>query len=190
VFCCFNQTHKIAPDVFAAWMRLLRAVPGSVLWLLESNPRARHNLAAAAQAGGVAGERLVFAPRLPYANHLARYRVADLALDTYPYTSHTTASDALWCGCPVVGLCGETFASRVSASILTAAGLSDLVSRSLLDYERLAGQLGTRPALLAAIRGRVARAKEEAPLFDSTAFTRDLEIRYARLAGEACAAAK
>lgn len=185
VFCCFNQTHKIAPDVFAAWMRLLRAVPGSVLWLLESNPRARHNLSAAAQAGGVSAERLVFASRLPYASHLARYQIADLALDTFPYTSHTTASDALWCGCPVVGLCGETFAARVSASILTAAGLSDLVTRSLLDYERLAGQLGTRPALLAAIRERVARARDESPLFDSTAFTRDLEAIYARLVANA-----
>ena len=166
-------------------MRLLRAVPGSVLWLVESNPRAKANLAAAAQAAGVSGERLVFAPRLPYAEHLARYRVADLALDTFPYTSHTTASDALWCGCPLVGLSGNTFASRVSGSILTAAGLSDLLTRSLADYERLAGQLAGRPALLAAIRARAAQAKEASPLFDTPAFTRDLEAIFTRLVVEA-----
>jgi len=184
VFCCFNQTYKITPDVFGAWMRLLRAVPGSVLWLVEGNSRAKHNLAAAAQAAGVAAGRLVFAPRLPYAQHLARYRVADLALDTFPYTSHTTASDALWCGCPLVGLSGDTFASRVSGSILSAAGLSDLLTRSAADYERLAGQLANRPALLAAIRARVAQARDAAPLFDTPAFTRDLEALYARLAAD------
>jgi len=181
VFCCFNQTYKITPDVFGAWMRLLRAVPHGVLWLVESNARAKDNLAAAAQAAGVSATRLVFAPRLPYAGHLARYRVADLALDTFPYTSHTTASDALWCGCPLVGLCGDTFASRVSGSILTAAGLSDLVTRSLADYERLAGQLAVRPALLAAIRSRAAQSKDASPLFDTPAFTRDLEAIFARL---------
>lgn len=182
VFCCFNQTYKITPDVFAAWMRLLLGVPESVLWLLDSNPWARRNLIETARASGVPAERLVFAQRLPYAGHLARYCVADLALDTFPYTSHTTASDALWCGCPVVGLCGETFASRVSGSILTAAGLPDLVTRTLADYEKLACRLATETPLLNEVRARVARARDGSPLFDSTAFTRDLERIYAGLA--------
>jgi predicted O-linked N-acetylglucosamine transferase (SPINDLY family) len=153
-------------------------VPGSVLWLVESNRLARTNLIASARAQGVAAERLVFAPRMPYAQHLARYRLADLALDTFPYTSHTTLSDALWCGCPTVGLCGDTFAARVSGSILTAACLPDLLTYDLADYELLAQRLATDPALLSDVRARVARAREDAPLFDSAGFTRDLERLY------------
>jgi len=162
-------------------MRLLRNVPDSVLWLIDSNRSAKHNLIEAARVHGVAAERLIFAPRLPYARHLARYRAADLALDTFPYTSHTTLSDALWCGCPTVGLCGDTFASRVSGSILTAAGMPDLVTYTLPDYEQLAWRLAAQPALLEEIRARVAHAREGSPLFDSTTFTRDLERIYVRL---------
>jgi len=178
VFCCFNQPYKITPDIFAVWMRLLRNVPGSVLWLVESNPLATRNLLASAQAHGVVPERLLFAPRRPYAQHLARYRVVDLALDTFPYTSHTILSDGLWCGCPTVGWCGETFASRVSGSLLTAAGLADLVTHSSGDYERLAHRIASEPALLREIRARVADAKDHSPLFDSAKFTRDLENLY------------
>ena len=185
VFCCFNQTYKITPDVFAVWMRLLRNVPGSVLWLVESNRWAKRNLIETAQTHGVAAERLVFAPRLPYAEHLARYRVADLALDTFPYTSHTILSDALWCGCPTVGLCGETFASRVSGTLLTAAGMPDLVTYTLSDYEQFAFRLATEPSLLRELRARVAQARDGSPLFDSTAFTRDLERLYFGLANHA-----
>ena len=181
VFCCFNQTYKITPDVFAVWMRLLRNVPDSVLWLVESSRWARHNLLETAQAQGVAPERLVFAPRLPYAAHLARYRVAALALDTFPYTSHTILSDALWCGCPTVGLCGETFASRVSGSLLTAAEMPDLVTYTLSDYEQLAYRIASEPSLLREIRARAAHARDHSPLFDSTAFTRDLERLYTGL---------
>lgn len=186
VFCCFNQTNKITPDVFAVWMQLLRNVPESVLWLLDSNRWAKHNLIETAQAHGVAAERLVFAPRSPNTRHLARYRVADLALDTFPYTSHTTLSDALWCGCPTVGLCGKTFASRVSGSILTSAGMPDLVTYTLSDYERLAHRLAAEPSLLREIRARVARARNDSPLFDMTTFARDLEAIYVRLAAAAC----
>ena len=182
VFCCFNQTYKITPDVFEAWMRLLRAVPESVLWLVESNRWATHNLREAARAQGVAPERLIFAPRRPYAEHLARYRVVDLALDTFPYTSHTILSDALWCSCPTVGLCGETFASRVSGSLLIAAGLPGLVTYALADYEKLALRLASEPSLLAEFRARTARARDRSPLFDSTAFTRDLEQLYLGIA--------
>ena len=184
VFCCFAQAVKITPDIFACWMNLLRTVPGSVLWLAEDNTRATQMLKQAARNHGIADERVVFSPRLPFAHHLARYRIADLSLDTFPYTSHSTASDALWCGCPVVGLCGETFASRVSGSILTAAGLPDLVTYTLADYERLASRLATEPALLADARARVARARDHSPLFDSTRFTRDLERLYFGLANQ------
>ena len=184
VFCCFNQTNKITPDVFALWMGLLHTVEGSVLWILESNAPAKRNLLAAAQAHGVGAERLVFAPRVPNADHLARYRVADLALDTHPYTSHTTLSDALWCGCPAIALCGETFAARVSGSILTAAGLPELVTYDLGEHERLAMQMALDPSLLAAARGCVARARDDSALFDTTRLTRALEDLYAKLIRE------
>jgi predicted O-linked N-acetylglucosamine transferase (SPINDLY family) len=181
VFCCFNQTYKITPDVFAVWTRLLRGVPDSVLWLIDSNRWAKANLIETVQAHGMKAERLIFAPRLPYAQHLARYSVADLALDTFPYTSHTTLSDALWCGCPTVALCGETFASRVSGSILSAAGLAELITHDLADYEQLAHRLATEPSFLREFRARTAHAREGSPLFDSTAFVRDLERIYVSL---------
>jgi predicted O-linked N-acetylglucosamine transferase (SPINDLY family) len=155
-----------------------------VLWLLESNPQAGRNLAAAAQASGIDTGRLVFAPRLPNAEHLARYRAADLALDTFPYTSHTTLSDAVWSGCPVVGLCGETFASRVSGSLLTSAGLADLITYDLAAYERLAGRFATEAAFGESVRRRVAQARDASALFDSIGFTRALEALYSNLANE------
>lgn len=178
VFCCFNQTYKITPDVFAVWMRLLTAVPGSVLWLFESNPLAKAHLSRFAGQHGVDPERLVFASRLPNSEHLARYCVADLALDTFPYTSHTTMSDALWSGCVSVALCGETFAARVSTSVLTAAGLPDLVTHSLDRYENLALKLASDPDLMHRLRERIVNARDHAPLFDSRCFTRDLEALY------------
>jgi protein O-GlcNAc transferase len=181
VFCCFNQAVKITPDVFERWMALLRAVPMSVLWLLEDNRWASANLKAAAQASGVDPDRVVIAPRLPVIEHLARYRAADLALDTFPYTSHTTGSDALWSGCPLVGLRGETFAARVSASLLTHCGLPELITDSLDEYQQLAYALASDPGRLRALRARLAAARESAPLFDSAAFTRDLESLYLRL---------
>jgi protein O-GlcNAc transferase len=181
VFCCFNQTFKITPDIFAAWMRLLGALPGSVLWLMDDNRWATANLRSAAAAAGIAPERLVFAPRVPLAEHLARYQVADLALDTFPYTSHTTASDALWCGCPLVALCGETFAARVSGSILAAAGLADLVTHSIAECEAKVIELATNAGLRQEIVDRVQTARAQAPLFDATAFARDLEARYLQM---------
>ncbi len=184
VFCCFNQAFKISPEVFACWIRLLHQAPHSILWLLEDNPRATRNLRNALVAGGLAPERMVIAPRLPQAQHLARYRVADLALDTFPYTSHTTASDALWNECPLVGLCGETFAARVSGSILTACGLPDLITHTLDDYEALAFRLATDHTALDAARYRIGLAKQSAPLFDSKRFAHDLERIYASLLDE------
>ena len=178
VFCCFNQSYKILPDVFAAWLRILKAVPGSRLWLLETNAWAVKNLRDAAIAQGIAIDRLVFAPVRPLDEHLARYRVADLALDTFPYTSHTTGSDALWAGCPLVTCAGDTFASRVAGSLLHAAGLSELVTRSLVEMERVALELAQTPARLAEIRARLVATRDSCALFDSPRFVRSLESAY------------
>ena len=177
VFCCFAQAAKITPDVYARWMSLLNTVPGSVLWLAEDNELATRNLRAAAAEHGVASERIVFAPRAPFAQYLARYCVADLALDTFPYTSHSTGSDALWRGCPLVALAGETFAARVSGSILAHAGLPELITNSLEEYEQLARTLATQPQLTSGMRSRVAAARESS-LFDVESLTRDLEGVY------------
>lgn len=181
VFCCFNQAVKIVPEVFARWMSLLRRVPDSVLWMLEENRWALDNLKCAAEREGVDAARIVVAKRLPNAQHLARFAAADLALDTFPYTSHTTASDALWMGCPLVALSGETFAARVSGSILSANGLGELVTHTLDDYEALAYRLATDGDYGAHIRGRVAAASSIAPAFDSEKFARDLEALYIQI---------
>ena len=187
VFCCFNQAYKITPEVFACWMRLLGETPASVLWLLADNRWATANLISAAQAHGIASERLVFAPKLPLAQHLARYRAADLALDTFPYTSHTTASDALWGDCLLLALCGETFAARVSGSILAACNLPELVTDSLEDYAQLAQRLASDAPFRKDLRAKLAAAKTTAPLFDSAAFTRDLERLFSGLlTGDSC----
>lgn len=178
VFCCFNQSYKILPEVFAAWMRLLKAVPGSVLWLLEWNPWAAQNLRREAGAQGADPRRLVFAPLLPLAEHLGRLPAADLFLDTFPYTAHTTGSDALWAGLPLLTCAGETFASRVAAGLLNAVGLPELVTRSLADYEALALRLARDPGALAALRERLARTRDTAPLFDTPKFVRHLEAAY------------
>jgi predicted O-linked N-acetylglucosamine transferase (SPINDLY family) len=180
VYCCFTQSVKITPDIFARWMSLLKLVPASVLWLAEDNRWATEHLIKRAQQHGIAPDRLVFSPRLPFAQHLARYRAADLALDTFPYTSHSTASDALWSGCPIVALCGETFAARVSGSILTHANLPELITYSLDEYEALASRLATDARFRNDIRLRVAQCRAS-PLFDAESFTRDIEGIYERL---------
>lgn len=179
VFCGFNQTFKILPVMFDLWMRLLREVPGSVLWLLQANSElAAENLRREAEARGVAADRLIFAPRLPQAEHLARQQQADLLLDTLPYNAHTTASDALWTGVPVVTCMGETFASRVAASLLHAVGLPELVTNSLEDYATLALKLTREPATLQALKEKLIACRATAPLFDTERFTRDLEACY------------
>jgi len=178
VFCGFNQTFKILPEMFDLWMRLLRETPGSVLWLLQSNDLAAANLRREAQARGVAPERLIFAPRLPLAEHLARQQQADLLLDTLPYNAHTTASDALWMGVPVVTCIGETFAGRVAASLLHAVGLPELVTQSLDDYVALALKLAREPATWQEFKDKLIANRATAPLFDTECFTRDLEAQY------------
>jgi protein O-GlcNAc transferase len=178
VFCCFNTTYKIGPEVFGAWMRVLKAVPGSVLWLAEPSRWAVDNLRAEARGRGVAPERLVFAPRLAVEEYVARYRVADLFLDTHPYSAGATADDALRMGCPVLTRAGETFVSRMSASQVRAAGVPELVTGSLEEYEARAIELGRDGAARAALRERLATNRETAPLFDTERYVRHLEDAY------------
>ena len=182
VFCCFNNNYKINPSVFDRWCRLLRATPASVLWLFEANPQASDNLLREAQARGIDPGRIVFAPFVSQAEHLARLQAADLFLDTLPCNAHTTASDALWAGVPLVTCMGPTFVGRVAASLLRAVGCDDLVTRSLDEYEALAAALARDPARLRSIRERLLAQRASAPLFDSERFARDLEALYLRMA--------
>ena len=181
VFCCFNNNYKITPQTFDGWMRILARVPGSVMWLIEDNATASGNLRKEAAARGIAPERLVFAARMPPDEHLARHRCADLFLDTLPYNAHTTASDALWAGLPLLTCMGGTFAGRVAASLLGAIGLPELVASSQTDYERLAIELATQPDRLAALRRKLADNRLTTPLFDTARFTRHLEQAYAAM---------
>lgn len=178
VFCCFNNNYKLTPDSFDIWMRLLRSVPGSVLWLLESSDGVSSMLRKEAVQRGVAPARLVFAHRLPSPEHLARHRLADIFLDTFHYNAHTTASDALWAGLPVLTRLGNSFAGRVAASLLHAANLPELITETSEDYEALALALATDPARLQAIRRKLAAQRDACPLFDTPRFTRDIETAY------------
>jgi predicted O-linked N-acetylglucosamine transferase (SPINDLY family) len=178
VFCCFNNTYKITPAVFDIWMRILARLPGSVLWLLDADPAATANLRAQAQLRGIDSARLIFARPLPLADHLARHALADLFLDTSPYNAHTTASDALWTGLPVLTCLGETFAGRVAASLLNAVGLPELITPTWPDYEELAVALAQDPHRHQSLRARLQQSRNTAPLFDSPAYTRHLEAAY------------
>lgn len=178
VFCCFNDNYKITPDVFSAWMRILNAVDHSVLWLFEDNPKAADNLRREASARGVAPQRLVFAGRLPTAEHLARHRCADLFLDTLPYGAHTTASDALWTCLPVLTCLGETFAGRVGASLLNAIRLPELITTTPAAYEQLAIDLARDPQRLTALRAKLALNRLRTPLYDTAQYTSHLETAY------------
>jgi len=177
VFCCFNSSYKITPPVFDIWMRLLKKLDGSVLWLLDEG-EPTPNLKREAEARGVSSSRLVFAPLVGLADHLARESRANLFLDTFPCNAHTTASDALWAGVPLVTCVGETFASRVAASLLHAIGLPELITDDLAAYEVLALKLATTPALLGSIRTRLASNRDTQALFDSARFRRHLEAAY------------
>ena len=181
VFCGFNNSFKITPQFFAIWLCLLKSVPGSVLWLLESNPLVSSNLRKAADAAGVDPARLVFAPIVPPLQHLARHRHADILLDTLPCNAHTTASDALWAGLPVLTCAGATFAGRVAGSIIRAAGLPELVTQSPAEYEALAMALAREPRRLAALRGRLDAGRRSLPLFDMRRRVCELESLYGRM---------
>lgn len=184
IFCCFNQAMKISPTLFDVWMRLLHAVEGSIAWIQEGDPAVPRNLRGEAVRRGIAAERIVVAPRLgSHADHLARFGLADLFLDTFPYNAHTTASDALWVGVPVVTCAGSTFASRVAASVLHAIGLPELATHALEEYERLAGALATDAQRLAAIRTRLAANRISHPLFNIARFARHIEAAYETMWG-------
>jgi protein O-GlcNAc transferase len=178
VFCCFNQSYKIAPPMFDVWMRLLRQVDGSVLWLVQDNAEAERNLRREAERRGIAPARLVFAPRVPIGEYLARFRLSDLFLDTLPFNAHTTASDALWAGLPLVTCAGSSFASRVAGSVLSAIGLPELITTSLADYEALALRLARDGELFGGIKTALARHRDTFPLFDTERFSRHIERAY------------
>jgi predicted O-linked N-acetylglucosamine transferase (SPINDLY family) len=178
VFCCFNNNYKILPNVFDGWMKILKRVDGSVFWLLEDNDASMRNLRREAVARNVNADRLVFAKRIPMAEHLARHRVADLFLDTLPYNAHTTASDALWVGLPVLTRIGETFAARVAASLLQAIGIPELITSTQQDYTERAIELATEPDKLVALRQKLQRNRREKPLFNTQLFTRHIESAY------------
>jgi len=182
VFTCHNGEHKFSPEVFEIWMRLLQAVPSSVLWLKAPHTSAIGNLRREAKVRGISPDRIVFASRMPDpADHLARLRLADLFLDTLPYNAHGTACDALWAGVPVLTCTGKTFAGRVGASLLHAVGLPELVTSSLTEYEQAALSLARDPARLAALKAKLMRNRDTAPLFDTMRYTRDLEFAYASM---------
>lgn len=178
VFGAFHNSYKIEPRVFDVWLRLLAAVPGSVLWLLAGESAVEPNLRREAAARGVAGDRLIFARHQPKAEHLDRLRLADLFVDTLVYNAHTTAADALWVGLPLVTLPGETFAARVAAGLLTAIGLPELIVSTLADYERLALHLARHPDELQALRAKLTAHRTTWPLFDTPRFVRNLERAY------------
>jgi len=181
VFCCFNERQKFLPEVFDIWMRLLREIDGSVLWLREAPAAAVRNLRAEAEKRGVAGERLIFAQHVPFQDYLSRHRAADLFLDTFPFNAHTTSADALWGGLPVLTKMEETFAGRVAASLLTAAGVPELITHTAEDYEKRARELALSPEALAQIKKRLADNRMKCPLFDTVRYTRNIERAYERM---------
>ncbi len=184
VFCCFNQTYKISPDVFDVWMRLLTTLPGSVLWLYASTPQAVDNLRREAQARGVSPQRLIFAENRPRDQHLARLKCADLFLDTMQVNAGTTASDALWAGLPVITCAGKTFSSRMGGSLLTALDVPELITYNLDDYYRLALELATDGEKREKTRQKIISNRDTAPLFDSRLFTQNLEAAYLHMWNE------
>ncbi|SUB02031.1 TPR repeat-containing protein yrrB [Pannonibacter phragmitetus] len=181
VFCCFNNTYKITEQVFDVWMRILKGVDRAVLWLFDSGSQTRENLRKAALERGVSPERLVFAPKLPLASHLARHIMADLFLDTVPVNAHTTASDALWAGLPVLTCLGDTFAGRVAASLNNAVGLYELVAHSLQEYEALAISLAEKPDQIAAFKLRLVEGRRTAALFNMDRYVQGLEDAFAEM---------
>lgn len=181
VFCSFNTSYKIEPDAFSIWLRLLGRLPDSVLWLLDGGEAVQHNLRREALARGIAPQRLVFAPRLPRAEHLARHACADLFLDTLYCGAHTTAADALWAGLPVLTCPGHTMASRIGASMVRAAGLPELVAPDREAYEAMAFRLATQPGELAALREKLARTRTTSPMFDTARRVRELDYAFERM---------
>ena len=181
VYCCFNNNYKITPDVFCLWMRLLKATDRSVLWLLETSATAKKNLLREAADHGIASDRIIFAPYVPVEQHLARMQVGDLFLDTLPYNAHTTASEALWAGLPVLTCLGESFSGRVAASLLQAIGLPELITTSLNAYEKRAIELARNPQEITALREKLISNRMTSPLFDTKRYTKDFESALRRM---------
>ena len=181
VLCCLNNSYKITPDIFDIWMRLLKQIDGSVLWLLGDNAGLRKNLAHEAERRGVSASRLIFGPHLPLDEHLARYRMADLFLDTSPCSAGTTASDALWAGLPLLTCYGESFAGRAASSILHAVGLPELIAKNLAEYEVMALRLVRDPALLGSLRNTLKQNAPKSPLFNADRFRRHIETAYSEM---------
>jgi predicted O-linked N-acetylglucosamine transferase (SPINDLY family) len=189
VFCSFNNNHKFTAEMFGAWMEIVRGVPGSVLWLLADNNTARNNLLHEAAAHGVGAERLIFAPRVSPAEYLARFQLADLMLDTFPFNAGTTASDALWMGLPILTRAGRTYISRMAGSLLTGVGLPDLITHNLADYQRLGVTLGNNPARVRSYQRYLAEHGRQSALFDMPQLVRDIEAQFKTLALQARATA-
>jgi len=181
VFCSFNNNYKVLPAIFQSWMRILKAVKGSVLFLYEDNAVAAKHLQEAAEKNGVSSSRIVFAKRMPLPEHLARHQMADLFIDTFPCNAHTTASDALWAGLPVLTLMGNSFASRVAASLLNAIGLSELITTNPQAYEALAIEFGNNPEKIIVLKQKLVNNRLTSPLFDTPQFTKDLEQVYLQM---------
>jgi predicted O-linked N-acetylglucosamine transferase (SPINDLY family) len=178
VFCCFNNNYKISPKEFDIWMCLLNKVEGSVLWLLKSNKWAECYLKKEAKARGISGDRLIFAEKLVNSEHLARHSLADLFLDTFNVNAHTTATDALWAGLPVVTKVGLGFAARVAGSLLNAVGLPELITETEKDYEALILELATNPKKLSEVKEKLANNRLTQPLFNTELYTKHLENGY------------
>ena len=186
IFCCFNNLYKITPSTFDVWMRILKRVDGSVLWLLDGNPTAVKNLKREARKRGVEESCLIFAPRETLSIHLARHRLADLFIDSLPYGAHTTASDALWAGLPVLTCLGESFVGKVAASLLGAVKLPELITKNYDEFEEMAVDLAHNPEKLGAFKKRLEENKLTAPLFDTQLFTRNIESAYKRMMERHC----
>jgi predicted O-linked N-acetylglucosamine transferase (SPINDLY family) len=181
IYCCFNNSYKILPETFASWMRILNSVQNSVLWLLQDNHSAKNNLLMEAAKFEIDPCRIIFTERISPSDNLARHHLADLFLDTFPYNAHTTASDALWAGLPVLTRTGESFASRVAASLLYSICLPELVTDTSEKYEASAIELGLNPELLKTLKMKLANNLLSTPLFDTVQFTKNLECAYSKV---------
>jgi predicted O-linked N-acetylglucosamine transferase (SPINDLY family) len=181
IFCCFNNNYKILPATFDGWMRILKAVDGSTLFLYAENEWVEQNLKKEAKARGVDDARLVFGKRMPSDEYLARYQACDLFLDTFPYNAGTTASDALWSELPIVTLMGQSFASRIAASILNAIGLPELITSTQEEYEALAIELALNPKKLADIKLKLVNNRPITHLFNTPLFTKNIEAAYVKM---------
>ena len=181
IFCCFNQSYKITPKIFYTWIKLLKKIDGSVLWLMSTNKWAVNNLIRRASEKGISKNRIIFAKRLPHEQHLSRLKNADLFLDTIPYNAHTTASDALWAEVPILTLPGKSFGSRVGSSILTAIGLTELIAPSIKEYESIALNLAKSPDKLSSLKQKLRKNIVAKPLFNTKLYTKNLEKAYEKI---------